>query len=427
MPGKSNNLEPVSQGRRREKKKSKIKTASIILIGVVLLYLFGAIFVSISSNLSTTVAQNGMVRESIRVTGYVFREQNVVTSPDVGYLECVVNEGERVKEGQVVGYIFAQIPDASVMEEIKELHRALGRIGIEEEVLLYSSAPATAEKRISELARNLSDKRKNNDLSKAGDNKEEINTLVQRKANNANEEGKHITADSIKTQLGNLLASVHAGGAVIAPRGGVFTTRVDGLEDKLKYEQTEQVTPSYLQGIGKSEKTDKDETAQVGQPLCKIVNNYVWRYAMEMTEEEAEGVAVGQSVQLEFFDLSEETIKGNVIRISEPENGKVAVVVSTNKYVEGIYSSSHINADVITTSSEGIKLPAQCLHVKDGTTGVYVVRLDVAKFVPVNVIYKNDEWTIVSAAEPQSGSAKLLMYDEVIVDCRNLEDGKIVR
>ena len=97
MPGKSNNLEPVSQGRKREKKKSKIKTASIILVGVVLLYLFGAIFVSISSNLSTTVAQNGVVRESIRVTGYVFREQNVITSPDVGYLECIVDEGERVK------------------------------------------------------------------------------------------------------------------------------------------------------------------------------------------------------------------------------------------------------------------------------------------------------------------------------------------
>lgn len=427
MPRTNNSLEPVSQRRSRDKKKSKIKTASIILVGVVLLYLFAAIFVSVSSNLSTTVAQNGIVRENVRTTGYVFREQSIITSPDFGYLECVVNEGERVKEGQVLGYIFGGSPDAAAMEEIKELHRALGRVGINDEISVYTSMPATAEKRISELSRNLSDMRKENDLSRVGDKKEEINTLVSRKQNNTPEAEEAVTADQIRDKLSTLLANVHAGGAVIAPTGGVFTTRVDGLEDKLKYELSEQVTPSYLRDIGESEENKENETAEAGQPLCKIVNNYVWRFAMEMTEKEAENITVGQSVQLEFFDLSEDTITGTVMRISEPEDGKVAVVVSTNKYVEGIYSSSRINADVITTSSEGIKLPTQCLHVKDGVTGVYVVRLDVARFVPVNVKYKNDEWTIISAAEPESGGAKLQIYDEVIVDCRNLEDGKIIR
>ncbi len=427
MPKYSNDLEPISQRRGKNKRKSKIKTASIILVGVVLLYLSAAIFVSVSSNLSTTIAQNGIVRESIRTTGYVFREQTVITAPDFGYLECVVNEGERVKEGQVVGYIFGTSTDAAVMEEIKELHRALGRVGIDEEISVYSSMPATAEKRISELSRNLSDMRKTNDLTKVGDKKEEINTLVLRKHNDAGETEAPVTVDQINSRLNSLLASVQAGGAVIAPCGGVFTTRVDGLEDKLKYELSEQVTPSYLKSIGKSEENNENKTAEAGQPLCKIVNNYVWRFAMELSAEKAENIKLGQSVQLEFFDLSEETIMGTVTRISDAEDGKCAIVVSTNKYVEGIYSSSRINADVITTSSEGIKLPTQCLHVKDGVTGVYVIRLDVARFVPVNVKYKNDQWAIISAAEPQSGGARLQIYDEVIVDCRNLEDGKIIR
>ncbi len=426
MPKISNESETVSQARRRKKKKrSKIKMASIILVGVVLLYLFGAIFVSIRSNLSTTVAQNGIVRENVRVTGYVFREQSVINSPDIGYLECVVNEGERVKEGQVLGYMFSNLPDAERMEEIKALHRALAKMGIEDEASVYTSMPATAEKRISELARNLSDMRREKDLSNVGEKKEEINTLVSRKQNSAEVSGQAATVDQIKDKLSAVLSQIGAGAAVIAPNGGVFTTRVDGLEEKLAYDFALDVTPSYLKNLANEE--SKKQEAQNGQPLCKIVNNYVWRYVMEMKEEDVADITKGQSVQLEFFDLSEAAIKGTISRISEIEDGKAAVVVSTNKYVEGIYSSSKINADVITTSVEGIKLPVRCLHVKDSVTGVYVIRLDVARFVPVNVRYKNDEWTIVSAAEPASGGARLQMYDEVIVDCRNLEDGKIVR
>ena len=50
-----------------------------------------------------------------------------------------------------------------------------------------------------------------------------------------------------------------------------------------------------------------------------------------------------------------------------------------------------------------------------------------ARFVPVNVRYRNDEWTIVDSVDPQNGGAKLQIYDEVIVSGRNLEDGKIIR
>ncbi len=416
----------VSRKRGKRKKMSGIKAVSIILAAAVMLYLAAAVFVSVHNNLSTTVARSGSVRETVRTVGYVFRQQSIITSPTGGYLECIASEGERVKEGQVLGYVYAAAPDAATMDEIKNLHKMIRSRGLDAENSVYISSPAAAEKRISELSREMSDMRRFGDLSKSEDITEEINSLVLRKQAGTDANSATFTKEQLEAQLYSLLAKLGGGHAIVATTGGVFSTRIDGLEDELSYDNAMMATPSYLEALSVEE--DKlPEIIEAGQPICKIINNYNWYFAAALNEKDAEHIREGQSIQMEMFDLSDTAVRGTVRRISDAEDGKRAVVISTNRYADGVYSSSEVNADIILVSSSGIKLPVQCLHVKDGVTGIYVLRLDVAKFVPVNVRYRNDEWAIVDSAEPQSGGAKLQIYDEVIVSCRNLEDGKIIR
>ena len=416
----------VSRKRGKRKKMSGIKAVSIILAGAVLVYLAAAVFVSVHNNLSTTVARSGSVRETVRTVGYVFRQQSIIVSPAGGYLEYITSEGERVKEGQILGYVYETQPDAAVMEEIKNLHKMMRSRGLDTENSVYTSSPATAEKRISELSRELSDKRRFGDLSQIEDITEEINDLILRKQSTADAQNSVLTREHLEAELHSLLGKTGGGHPIIATAGGVFSTRIDGLEDELAYDNAMMATPSYLEGLSVNEEK-LPEIVAAGQPICKIVNNYNWYFAAVMDEEDVQHIKEGQSIQVEMFDLSDTTIRGTVRRISDAEDGKRAVVVSTNRYADGVYSTSEVNADIVLVSSSGIKLPVQCLHVKDGVTGVYVLRLDVARFVPVNVRYRNDEWAIVDAAEPKSGGAKLKIYDEVIVSCRNLEDGKIIR
>lgn len=419
-------LERVSRKRGNSKKRRGIKAASLILVGAVLLYLAAAVFVSVHNNLSTTVARGGSVRETVRTTGYIFRQQGIITSPSGGYLECIATEGERVKEGQVLGYVYETEPDAAIMEEIKNLHKMIRSRGLDTENSVYTSSPATAEKRISELSREMSDMRRFGDLSRIEKIIEEINSLVLRKQSGADVQGTVPTKEQLEAELNSLLGKAGGGHAVVATAGGVFSTRIDGLEDELAYDNAMMVTPAYLEALS-TEEEKLSEIVTAGQPICKIVNNYNWYFAAVMDAEDTQHIKEGQSIQMELFELSDTALKGTVRRISDAEGGKCAVVISTNRYADGVYSSSEVDADIVLISSSGIKLPTQCLHVKDGVTGVYVLRLDVAKFVPVNVRYRNDEWTIVDSAEPQAGGAKLQIYDEVIVSCRNLEDGKIIR
>lgn len=426
MKNSTDKLNSVSQKRElkriKKKKYGKLKLSAALVIFAAVVYLIVAIAASMSSNLSTTVAFKGTVREDIRTTGYVFRQQTIVNSPAGGYLECMVGEGERVKSGQIIGYIYQTPPEPVVLEQIKAVTAKLARLkGIEGEKAVYASDSGLVERKISQEARAFSDLREERDLRNAAEAKENVNLLIE------NRQG--LTGDEIaklEGELAELKAQAGMSSEIVAPTGGVFSTHIDGFEEKLDYDKAMTVDTAYLSELDK-EKPKAEQSVEFGKPLCKIINNYTWYFAAEVDAKKAEELKEGQSVELDFFDLTNIGIKGTVRKITQASGGKCAVVIATNRYVDGIYSTSRINADIVTVAAEGIKLPSHCLRVKDGVEGVYVIRLDAAKFVPVNKIYSNEAWAIIGAAEPEPGRPKLQIYDEVIVECKNLEDGKVVR
>ena len=424
MLGSAVGTEVASRSHNR-KKTFKIRHIIYIVIAVIVfLYLLGAVFVSIRNNLSTAVAVNGSISESFRTSGYVLREQQVINAPKDGCFECVVSEGDRVKNGQVIAYMFDNQPDPSLMEQLRKTVKLIrAKSGaVDEAVYLdenYGSKATVAEK-----LRNMSDVRAERNLKTVREEKDELNLILGGKSESG--EGSTKTVDQLNEELNNL--KQQAGGCVeiIAPVGGVFSSRIDNMEDKLTMEGIDNISPSFITELDKLDLSSSNAVA-AGQPLCKIINNYKWAYAAVVDEKKLEDINEGVNVELLFFDLTGNSVKGTISHISEAENGKKAVVINTNRYVEGIYSSSRVNADVIMVKVDGIRLPVESLHVIDGVTGVYVIRLDTAKFVPVNVKYKNDQWAIVYSVEPETAGNKLQIYDEVIVEGKNISDGKVVR
>lgn len=418
MKNSENNSVVVSARQKRPKqKKNKMRTAALIIGGVVLIYIVCAIFVSLSRNLSTTVALKGTVSEGFRANGYIFRDQTMINGDTSGCFEPIVSEGDRVKKDQVIGYVYSVKPDSAKIEQIKNLNRQLRALGIDGEATVYSGEKTYAENQISRSVRDMSDDRVNRNLKSVSESKQKLLLMVQK----GGAEGIEKSAQQLKDEISALNAEAGNGTPVTASESGVFSARVDGHEDYFTTDAAKTAVPSYLSEFEKRQPSD------TGAAVCKIINNYTWYFAANVPEREADLLTVGQGVKLEFFDLTNVAVAGTVSRISEAENGRKTVVVSTNKYVEGIYSANRVNADVVTVSSEGIKLPVECLHVVDGVTGVYAVRLDVAKFLPVNVKYKNDEWAVVSAIDSSNGESKLRIYDEVIVNYKSIEDGKVIR
>lgn len=425
MQNSEANSQRVSGRRSRTKKPSVMKIVIFVIIGIILVYIIAAIISGLAGGLKTTTALNGSVTEEFRCDGYIFKDASVINAPSSGHIECVVSEGERVKQGQTVAYVYSEQPSREIVAKIKNLYNLLRSENMVKDAKTYnvSSSSSRSTVAISESVRDMSDIAKKNDLSLITDAKEDLNDVLASHENN--ETGK--SAEQIQAEIDELNREAGNGQIITSPVGGIFSGRVDGMEDMLAYGKAAEVTPAYIKELN-SVKPNTSESVEAGKPICKIVNNYNWYFSALTDEKNTEGLSEGSTVELGFFDLTNATVKGTIKHISETDSGKRVITVATNKYVDGIYSQSKISADIVTVRSEGIKLPASAIHVKDSNTGIYVIRLDVARFVPVNIKYKNDKWAIVSPAEPTvTGGTKLQIYDEVIVDKKNLEDGKRVR
>ncbi len=419
----------ITQRRTLRKKKQKRSWILKGVAGAFLLYLILLVVFSFRNGVSTMIAMNGTVQEEILTDGYVFRHQEVVKAPVSGYLECLVSDGERVKEGQKIGTIHTGEYDPDRNRKIRDLTDRIARIESSADDTTYTGDSVMTEQKISLSARNLSDLRQKHDMGILAEEKENLNLIIEQKS--SMEQGNEAERDALLTELKRQLHELQANKEgsskdLYAGISGVFCSRIDGMEEALTLEATENITVGQLEELDRKP-LERKESVQSGDAACKIVDNYGWCYATCIPEEEAEAIQVGREIRLRFFELSDTTIYGTVQNISEPVNGKVAVTIYTNRYVEGIYGISRASADVIIVSSEGIKVPVESLHVKDGQPGVYVLRLGVARFVPVKLQYRNETWAVIHAVTDTGADYQLKIYDEVIVDAKNLEDGKVVR
>ena len=168
----------------------------------------------------------------------------------------------------------------------------------------------------------------------------------------------------------------------------------------------------------------KDKVS-AGDPIGKIVNNYLWYIAVAVPENVANEMHVGDSVGIRFKAVGGEAVSGSIARISPIENKKAAVVISSNQYIDSVYSTSMTEVEIVRNSYQGFRIPAKSIRIINKDKGVYVIRNDVARFVPVETRYTGKDWVIVS--EKIEGGETLKLYDELIVNGRNLYDGKDVR
>lgn len=396
---------------------------------------FAIVFVAISIMLNhgdtveTYTAMKGSIEEYILADGFIFRNQEVITSPIDGFIECSASEGQRVNGEAVIATVYNGEIDPVVTEKIGLLKKDIAKLeGTMTQAEVYAASPEKIELSIAGEAQTITQIRENSSFEDIAAEKETINNFIQKKQTvlgGGKSDEQRLT--ELKDELSNLENSITgAKSDIISPRAGVFSSRIDGYEKALSLDMMADATPSYINNL-KKESTNSSSSVTAGEPVCKIIDNYEWYFVGNIPEKDAANFEVGDSVSIKFYDLSDNIVAGTVKAISKTEGGKVAITVYSTKYIDSIYSTSKVSAELLTESAKGIKVPSSALRVIDGRQGVYVVRLGVARFIEVELLYNNKEWAIISRNTNSSSDLRLEMYDEVIVNTKGIQDGKVVR
>ncbi len=94
------------------------------------------------------------------------------------------------------------------------------------------------------------------------------------------------------------------------------------------------------------------------------------------------------------------------------------------------------NAEVLTLGQEtaqidlhtytGIRIDSKALHIVDGNNGVYVKVGNLQRFRKITILYQNEDYILVDTDGAVGTDNEVRLYDEVIVEGTNLQDGKLM-
>ena len=394
-----------------------------------------------SDPLTTTLAYTYQVEESVSLSGYVVRQEQVLEDDGGGLLRLRREEGERVSRGGVVASVYA---DQSSLDRQAEISTLESRV---EQLQYAQDAAGSSEvsmKLDAQILQNILEYRQcltADRMAKAETYGSQLRALVLKRDYTYSEnEDLSGQIEALQAQIKEL--KTQAAGSVrtvTAPVSGLYSAVVDGYETVLTPESLSDMTPSQLSAV----RADSTVSSGVG----KLILGDSWYYAASMSAADAEELQeasdalkkAGKSLTLRFAKSVERDLPVMVSRIGPEENGRCVVVFEGKTYLSRLTLLRQQSAQVVWDSTEGIRVPKEALRMEKVTvnsegqrvteeaTGVYCVVGMEARFKPVEVVYNGSSFLLVRSAAPEDReNLRLRPGDEVIITANGLYDGKVV-
>lgn len=415
------------------------RVVMVLLFLTVLAYLGFSILQGMEQSVETAAVYTYTAEDRTETTGYIARAEQPVSAQS-GLVDVTLSEGETVARGGVIARVYA---DAAALERQAELEA----LALEIEQLRYVTGRSLESADTAELNTGIVNSITalkaavaRGDLSELERETSELKNLIFRRDYTYNGETSLDVLLAEKTAAYEALRqqAVQSTTTVRAEAAGTFSGQVDGYEGLLTPEALGQLTPSDVDSLSAGVPAVSD-----GAWLGKIITDARWYFVCNLTEAEAR--AMGDKVKLRFTKGYTDLISMKVERVSAAENGKVTVVLSTNRCLAETTLLRRQTADVIYSSATGLRIPKRAIRLEEKTvtdpetketstvqqTGVYCVTGLKADWKPVNILWEGEDFYLVEAALPENSELRdeaqaLHAGDAVIVKGEDLYDGKVV-
>lgn len=422
-----------------------ISKISIIILFILILVFLGAFLcLKNSRNFKTEIAVIDSVSDFINVDGIALRKETEIFNEQPGFLNFLLDDGDKVNKGGVVAEIYENEKDGLLQKDIKKLEceiRSLEKFENSKKSL--SIDYNYVEKQSYNFFKNYAIDLNNEKYQDILKNKINIlNLLNERQA----VLGK---SDNILQRLNNLKAEKDKIGAsinqkcsnIIASEPGYFVGTIDGYENLIDFEK-----------VKKLSSLDVNELLKKGpnksNALAKIVNLSYWYFVCNISKEQALKFSVDDYVTLILPFSNVRKISAKVVAINqENKNADAALVLKCNNIDKNILNLRFENLKINIKDYKGLKIKKSAIHeniiskfvtkddgrqeeIKKNVQGVYVLNGHQLSFKEVEILYVKDDYAICKnfTDEALSNSSDYLKpYDEIVVEGHNLYDKKIVK
>ena len=256
------------------------------------------------------------------------------------------------------------------------------------------------------------------DMNSVSDLSPELKGLILRRTGSDSDSGSlQARISTLQAELETLEAqSAGDTSAILAGKAGTFSAAVDGYESVLTPERLMEMT------VAEFESVQPDETD--ANAIGRLVTSATWYYACVVPASELSGVEEGDRATLTFARDYYQPVTMRVARLGGNEAGSRLLVLSSDRALQNVTLLRQQSAEIVFTSYSGLRVPKSAVRVKNGQTGVYILEGTLAKWKPITILHDTGESYV--AALDTSSTDNLWPGDELIINAKNLYDGKVV-
>ena len=395
---------------------------SVVLSIIVISYIvYNAFAYSYSPIDTQRLTEETTIEETIDFKGFALRDEKIIDTSASGTVIPLAHDGKRVANGDNIAVVCQNDDQAAAYTKLESLKHELERYKN------INDPDGTQELSADKLNTKISDAYDDiMDAVTTGAYDELPDALTAYADKCATKQ--ILTEGSIDlsaklTSLENEIAALTAQNinysSVKAPKSGYYINTIDGYESALSYKDALSLTSQQIESA-----LNAEAAAVSGNSLGKIVESYKWYIVGETESQNSSYFKNGAKITVNFPKEGVNHVT-MLVEKADTQGDKMTVVLSCSLMDETFANMRTEDMQIVTKSHTGYRVPSNVIRFdEDNNTGIYVLRGKIITFIPVEIIYTEDDFAIISSSSSNGKSVRL--YDEVIIKGKDLEDGKVI-
>ena len=376
--------------REKKKKIEKKKFIMNIIFIIVSLYIFYAVYLIIKTPSDTIIIENGTLTSEESSIGYIIRDETIVKGKNYkNGINQIILEGEKAAKKQTIFRYYGK-EESKIQEQINEVNAKIQK-ALEKENIFSSSDIKNLDNQIDSK---LQDLKTMNDVKNLSEYKKQISEIMLKKATIAGENSK--SGSYIKKLIEKRekyeKKLIEGSEYIVAPKSGIVSYRVDGLENVLKTDSFDDLTEQKLNELDVKTGQIVSSSNEEG----KVINNFNTYIATISDSLPAKQAETNKNVLITL--ASGEEINATIFYTKVQEDGKVLIVFKVNTLTDELRSYRKISFNITWWSFSGIKVPNEAI-LENENHSKYVLRKNSVGTTKcyVKILKTNEKYSIISS------------------------------
>lgn len=345
-------------------------------------------------NHSTVFPVQTVYKVNTRATSYLVYNENVVDASMNGIAVYNASEGQKVKAGYEIASINLMDDVSDLKDELIKINAAIND-GDKTKNKTENSFEISSED-IATINR-IQNYLKNNSFQEAI---LEINSLDLSSNHNIvitdYKKYQSYSKEELEAMRDKLIKQISKSNIEYkASESGIVSYLVDGLEDKYKYSQDNNIyTYEYLDKNKNMRYKETRNQVDKNEHLFKLINNFEYKILLKTNNiNPIESLKEGSEVKIIYNDV---TVDATLLTINKSKNG-VVYVLKSDKYLERIYDKRIKDVILSVNTEKSYKIPNSSVVKRGSIYGVYVEEIHgLVRFVPIDILSRVGDEVYIS-------------------------------